>query len=102
MTKEERYQLVLDGINGILRETDKYDGVLWNTQDVLREQESEIEKLRGFINGFSKNTAIVVRCEDCQFYEAWNDSEPARGSCKLNHNLHHANWFCADGVKKND
>jgi len=42
----------------------------------------------------------IVRCKNCRFYEYWGNSIPQRGRCSRYSNLHHDNWFCADGVKR--
>jgi len=34
---------------------------------LLKEQKSDIEKLNGFINGFSKDAIVPVRCKDCAY-----------------------------------
>lgn len=40
--------------------------VIQNAIAMLKEQEAEIEQLRGYINGFSKDAVPVVRCKDCK------------------------------------
>ena len=34
--------------------------------ELLKEQQAEINKLNGFINGFSKDAVPVVRCKNCR------------------------------------
>lgn len=40
----------------------------------------------------------LIRCKDCKF---WYKDECSH-LCKITGDLHPANWFCADGVKKDD
>ena len=41
---------------------------------MLKEQQAEINKLNGFINGFSRDAVPVIRCKDCRHYEALTES----------------------------
>ena len=62
---------------------------------LLKEQKSDIEKLNGFINGFSKNAIVPVRCKDCKYYDYHN-------GCMSWHDVNskNDNWYCADGERK--
>ena len=41
---------------------------------LLKEKQAEINKLNGFINGFSRDAVPVIRCKDCRHYEALTES----------------------------
>jgi len=62
---------------------------------LLKEQKSDIEKLNGFINGFSKDAIVPVRCKDCKYYDYHN-------GCMSWHDVNskNDNWYCADGERK--
>ena len=51
----------------------------------------------------SPRLPILVRCKDCKFWNEW-DMCPNRGDCSHNtyYADHNANWFCADGERKDD
>ena len=44
----------------------------------------------------------IVRCGDCAHWCELKDSDPSRGVCKIWHTLHHSDWFCRDGERKED
>lgn len=56
---------------------------------LLKEQNNEIIKLNGFINGFSRNAVPVVRCKNCRREEICCRQRPDD-----------PNWYCADGISK--
>lgn len=80
--------------------------------ELLKEQKETIEKLNGFINGFSKNAVVPVHCKDCRYghhmVETVNGvmttycifcTKPyiERGNA-----THEPDWYCADGRKRTD
>ena len=66
-----------------------------NILALLKEQEAEIEQLKRFVNGFSRDAMPVVRCKDCKHYagNGWCN-RPGINPTK------HDDWFCADGERK--
>ena len=64
---------------------------------LLKEQKSDVEKLNGFINGFSKDAIVPVRCKDCKYYDYHN-------GCMSWHDVNskNDNWYCADGERRTD
>lgn len=45
----------------------------------------------------------VVRCKDCtEWQDNWGDDKEGRHFCSMNDRWTKANWFCADGERKND
>ena len=69
--------------------------------ELLKEQEAKIEKLIGFINGFSKDAVPVIRCKDCKHSCDYTDIFPDRAyKCIKNGRFHNERWYCADGERK--
>lgn len=66
----------------------------------LKEKEATIEELKGFINGFSKEAVVPVRCNDCKYWNITTASFPTKGFCGCYHGAHEGDWFCADGERK--
>lgn len=60
---------------------------------VLKEQKAEIEELNCFINGFSKEAIVPVRCKDCKHILP-------KGFCHKHSRKVTDDWFCADGEHK--
>lgn len=50
----------------------------------------------------TKEYIEIVRCQDCKHWYELKDSDPFRGVCSIWHMLHHGDWFCADGKRKED
>ena len=62
-------------------------------KELLKEQDAEIEKLKRFVNGFSRDAMPVVRCKNCAFH---TDSE----NCPVFGMDRYDDWFCADGKRQ--
>lgn len=67
---------------------------------MLKEQEAKIEQLNRFINGFSRDAIPVVRCKDCKHGQLINGEIWC--SAYVPNTLVSPDWFCADGVKKDE
>ena len=72
--------------------------------ELLKEQEAKIEKLIGFINGFSKDAVPVVRCKDCKHYKI-NTVYPGTNMtmtycAKTGITVSNSDWYCADGERR--
>ena len=69
---------------------------------LLKEQEEEIENLKQTAQSMMEGICLlkeqesVVRCKDCKHWKQSN------GHCPLNSIFTNNDWFCADGVKKDD
>ena len=61
---------------------------------LIEEMEKTVQELKEFINGFSKDAVVVVRCKDCKYYSGQfcnkNDVYPWPKD----------DWYCPDGVKR--
>ena len=44
----------------------------------------------------------VVRCRDCKWWTITSPTFPIKGFCGCYHGEHDGDWFCADGVVKNN
>lgn len=64
-----------------------------------KEQEAEIEQLKRFVNGFSRDAMPVVRCKDCKHGGIDSTSYP-QFWCSAHSEYHKPDWFCADGERK--
>lgn len=72
-----------------------------DVHELLKEQEAKIEKLIGFINGFSKNAVPVVRCKDCIHWDKGHTEECDNSDSVCFHNgWCQPDWFCADGERR--
>lgn len=60
---------VINGINKILEETDKYDGVLWDALTLLKEQEAVKPVL-------DEQTGRIWLCGKCGSYVGFEDNDP--------------------------
>ena len=63
--------------------------------ELLKEQEAKIEKLIGFINGFSKDAVPVVRCKDCKKRYTVHCIQEEVGNIN-----NQDDWYCADGERR--
>ena len=63
---------------------------------LLKEQEAEIEKLRRYVNGFSRDAIPVVRCKDCK----WNSGTHDIPHCQIDNIPISPDWFCAAGERR--
>jgi len=61
---------------------------------------------KGYTDGYMERENEIVRCKDCASF-AWNSISQNAGSCMLGigtgHNKWHSKeWFCANGVRKEE
>jgi len=61
--------------------------------ELIGEREQEPEKP-------DPDLVRVIRCEKCQHYEEWKNSDPAMGHCRYHHKLKLGNAYCSNGEKK--
>lgn len=72
-----------------------------DVHDLLKEQEAKIEKLIGFINGFSKDAVPVVRCKDCK-NRRMDTMSFSTHWCPIRAEYVDDDFFCADGKRRTD
>lgn len=49
-----------------------------------------------------KSQPQIVRCKDCKHYRYYGLSSDTVSECTIDHCYPDSEWFCADGVKKDD
>ena len=70
-----------------------------DTIELLQEQQSTIEQLTRFVNGFSRDAVPVVRCKNCKHKEE-SVSPSWEAWCNRLHCGCDLDWFCADGERR--
>ena len=89
-------------INELQIPRDDYKGIMSYIDDtlaLLKEQESIIKTLKSDLQetlDIVANRGNVVRCKDCKHWEQLN------GHCPFNSIFTNADWFCADGERKEE
>ena len=71
--------------------------LMFDALSVIDKLQAEIERLTGYINGFSKNAIIPVRCKDCQHQDDLQYEVGGKFVCRKGHGWNPNDFFCADG-----
>ena len=66
---------------------------------LLKEQEADIAALKNAYKELAEKGEVVVRCKDCKY--SLSNSRFCAYPHKKN-NIQPCDWFCADGVKRDD
>ena len=81
--------------------------VLDNAAAKIKEQKETIDQLNRYVNGFSKDTVVPVRCKDCKKrYDSMQCPVAFIADMLKNTKVFEYkvddDWFCADGKRKDD
>lgn len=49
-----------------------------------------------------EQTGELIRCKDCKWWTITSPTFPIKGFCGCYHGEHDGDWFCADGVVKDN
>ena len=75
-----------------------FTGIAHDALSVIEDQQAKIEQLNRFVNGFSRDAMLVVRCKDCKWWTKQSDSE--QGRCALSGHYPTGYWYCANGERR--
>ena len=87
-------KVLLTDVLDLLKDQDDMGKELTDAMELVRKKNERIEKLL-------KEQEAVVRCKDCKQSGIDSSSYP-KYWCSAHTEYHDGDWFCADGVKKDD